>query len=189
MKTIAPDLRVVKTMKKLETALFHLLKDHPVETISVKELCREASVNRSTFYAYFQSISQLLDYFYEQYLKQFQEDICQKLVSTKSMKIYYLELLNHIRENKEIFYCLYTCDRIGFMEKTLSLAMDNLTCFSRDYPAVSEQDRLCVRLFNSYGCNGLIKLWLLNDCREPVEEMTEHLFRYTARLLQIHDMY
>ena len=49
MKNIAPDLRVTKTMKKLETALFHLLSSRTLDEISVKTLCQEASVNRSTF--------------------------------------------------------------------------------------------------------------------------------------------
>lgn len=183
MKAIAPDLRVAKTMKKFEKALFRLLKSKPIDEISVKALCEEASVNRSTFYAYFRTVSGLLDYFHEQYLKKFEEDILGQLVSLESMKAYYLQLLEYIRENKEIFYCLYTCDRIGFMESTLSLATGRLMPLGRDYPAVSDQDRMCVRLFNSYGCNGLIKLWLLQDCQEPVEEMAEHLFRYTARIL------
>lgn len=185
MKTIAPDLRVAKTMKKLENALFHLLSSRPLEDISVKMLCQEASVNRSTFYAYFGSISQLLDYFNEQYIKKFQQDIRQQWDSVEGIRNYYHRLLSYIHENKTIFYCLYVCGHTEFMERTLPLAFEDLASCMKTYPAISKKDEMFVRIFNSYGCNGLIRFWLLDDCQEPVEEMAEHLFRYTIRILAI----
>ncbi len=183
MKTIAPDLRVAKTMKKLESALFHLLSSRPLDEISVKMLCQEASVNRSTFYAYFRSISELLDYFNEQYIKKFHQDILKQWDSVKGIRNYYLQLLQYIRDNKTIFYCLYVCGHAEFMERTLPLAFEDLVPCMKTYPSVSKKDQMFVRIFNIYGCNGLIKFWLLHNCEEPVEEMAEHLFRYTMRIL------
>ena len=183
MKTIAPDLRVAKTMKKLRNALFHLLSSRTLDEISVKMLCQEASVNRSTFYAYFQSISELLDYFDEQYIKKFCQDIQQQWDCAPGIRKYYFQLLQYIYDNKTIFYCLYVCGHTEFVERTLPLAAEDLTSYMKTYPAVSKNDQIFVRIFNSYGCNGLIKHWLLNDCQEPVEEMAEHLFRYTMRIL------
>ena len=54
------------------------------------------------------------------------------------------------------------------------------------YPGISELDHEQVRVFNSYGCHGIIKQWLLRDCEEPIEEISELLFRYTVRILCLH---
>lgn len=97
MKTIAPDLRAAKTMKKLRNALFHLLSSKTLDEISVKMLCQEASVNRSTFYAYFRSISELLDYFDERYIKKFCQDIRQQWDCAPGIRKYFLQLLQYIR--------------------------------------------------------------------------------------------
>jgi AcrR family transcriptional regulator len=55
------DLRVVKTKKALHQALLGLLKTRTLESISVSNLCREASVNRGTFYLHYKDIGALFD--------------------------------------------------------------------------------------------------------------------------------
>lgn len=173
-------------MSKLEIALFNSLKKHTINEITITLLCKEASINRSTFYTYFHSITELLDYFQEQYIKQFLREIKQQWITVDDITNYYFQLLQHIYENKSIFYCLYVYDNtIGFIDRTATLSIDNLTPISKEYPAISKQDRLFVKMFNSYGCNGIIKLWLMNDCEEPVSDMAELLFRYTTRTLLI----
>lgn len=46
------DPRARRTRDALEAALANLLERHPLDTISVAELCREAGVHRTTFYAH-----------------------------------------------------------------------------------------------------------------------------------------
>lgn len=63
MKT---DLRIVKTNEALRSALLSLLKQKPLESISISELCREAKVNRGTFYLHYENVIALFaEYFRE----------------------------------------------------------------------------------------------------------------------------
>ena len=55
------DRRVKYTKTVLKESLLSLLKEKPLEKISVKELCERADINRSTFYVYFGSPQELLD--------------------------------------------------------------------------------------------------------------------------------
>lgn len=50
------DLRTVKTRRALHGALVLLMDGKQAGKISVKELCRQADVNRSTFYLHFRSV-------------------------------------------------------------------------------------------------------------------------------------
>ena len=56
-----PDSRRVRmTRKMMKDALLELLEEHPIEKITVKDICDRADVNRSTFYAYYEDAGQLL---------------------------------------------------------------------------------------------------------------------------------
>ena len=55
------DLRIQKTRRDLRKAILELLKQNPLEKISVKEICDRAMVNRITFYKYYEDKYLLLD--------------------------------------------------------------------------------------------------------------------------------
>lgn len=52
--------RVKMTKKMMKDALLELLETKALEKITVTDICEKADVNRSTFYSYYEDISQLL---------------------------------------------------------------------------------------------------------------------------------
>lgn len=46
--------RVTVTKRMLKEGLMRLLKDKPLDKISITELCREAEINRTTFYRHYE---------------------------------------------------------------------------------------------------------------------------------------
>ena len=54
------DRRVWRTRRLLQDSLLEILNDKRLEDVSVKEICDRASVNRSTFYSYFNGTRELL---------------------------------------------------------------------------------------------------------------------------------
>lgn len=100
------DLRVVKTQKYLYDALVNLMKDRPFEEIKVSDICNEAMINRSTFYAHYNDKYELL----ADYIKDLKESLTKELAKNKNIsntKEYYLEmirlLLNHIEDKKDTY--------------------------------------------------------------------------------------
>ncbi|GAB6930457.1 TetR/AcrR family transcriptional regulator [Paenibacillus sp. JCM 10914] len=67
------DQRVIKTKTALHQALVALLKTNALESISVSALCREASVNRGTFYLHYKDIGTLFDEHLNYLLKDLEE--------------------------------------------------------------------------------------------------------------------
>jgi len=55
------DRRVRYTQMVLKDALLDLLKERPIDRISVKEICDRADINRSTFYVHYGNPQELLD--------------------------------------------------------------------------------------------------------------------------------
>ena len=54
------DHRTRVTKMLIRRAFTDLLRVKPVQSISIKELCEKAGVNRGTFYAHYQSVHDLL---------------------------------------------------------------------------------------------------------------------------------
>ena len=54
------DLRIVKTEQALFNALTKLIKDKSFEEIKVADICNEALINRTTFYAHYSDKYELL---------------------------------------------------------------------------------------------------------------------------------
>ena len=56
------DLRKERTLKYLTQSLTDLMREKPLDQISVSEICEHAMVRRATFYRHFADKAQLLDY-------------------------------------------------------------------------------------------------------------------------------
>lgn len=55
------DRRIRYTKQVIKDSLFALMKEKPVEKITVKELCAAADINRATFYAHYDTLTALLE--------------------------------------------------------------------------------------------------------------------------------
>lgn len=55
------DLRVIKTERAIRNAFYQLLCQKPVEKITIRELADLAEINKSTFYAHYPTIYDLVD--------------------------------------------------------------------------------------------------------------------------------
>ena len=59
-KELTESRRTRYTRRAMQDALIELLRNQPLGSITVKALCERADVNRSTFYAHYASIEELL---------------------------------------------------------------------------------------------------------------------------------
>ena len=59
------DLRVIKTKRLLYKSLSKLLKEKSFEQIKISDICNEALINRSTFYAHYNDKYELLNDLFE----------------------------------------------------------------------------------------------------------------------------
>ncbi len=71
--------RVVVTKRMLKEGLMRLLKDKPLDKISITELCREAGINRTTFYRHYEwprdVLTEMQNEFFEETLEHFQNPL------------------------------------------------------------------------------------------------------------------
>ncbi|KRM09337.1 TetR/AcrR family transcriptional regulator [Paucilactobacillus suebicus] len=79
------DRRIIKTKAALRTALFKLLQDKKIEQIKVTELCREAGINRRTFYIHYDHVEDIFE--------DYQDEMAQRVYEALSVRYQNLDAL------------------------------------------------------------------------------------------------
>ena len=70
------------------------------------------------------------------------------------------------------------------MEKTLNAAINALVPKNDKHPLSQKELRL-IKTFNSYGCNGIIREWLLHNCEDKIEDVAKTLYLCSTTNLHI----
>lgn len=103
--TNSNDLRVIKSKRAIEKSFITLLTQKKFEQITIKDICQEALIGRSTFYRYYEDKYLLLKDLVNQYSQKFKILLTQRLTDSTQ-----LELLNQLYlalyQDKESLLCL-----------------------------------------------------------------------------------
>ena len=171
------DLRIIKTNKVLYESLVNLLKTKTFEEIKVSDICNDALVNRSTFYAHFNDKYELFMSFIND-LKESLKAELKTIDSNLTLKEYYLKLievfLNHV-EGKENIY------RSILINNRNSIIMDMI------YNTITEDVNERIKsmdldmpsdIFLSFYLGGFINVgleWFKNKKKYSKEEMLKYM--------------
>ncbi|MBS6953590.1 MAG: TetR/AcrR family transcriptional regulator [Enterocloster asparagiformis] len=153
------------SVERIERVFIDLLQTKELAEISVSEICKQAKLNRTTFYANYMDIYGLADSIRDK-LERNLSDLYQNEITQGFNSNDYLKLFCHIKEN-QIFYKTYF--KLGYD--------DNYKIFTYDTRLAKQhfQNRFVeyhMEFFKS-GITKIIKLWLQNGCRESPEDMYE----------------
>lgn len=91
------DLRILKTERAIKNAFTLLRAKKELEKITVKELCEEACINKSTFYAHYRDIYELSDV------------LCEEVVTQVAKGVVHPEYFekNPAEFTRELFYAYF----------------------------------------------------------------------------------
>ena len=108
------DPRTEKTRNYLAESLLTLMKDKPLSRITVKDLCQQAGVNRTTFYAHYKDVKELLEEVESVLLSDIQKNLAAGLSSGSTMEDMLTNLLDTIKQNSDL--CFILLGKNGDME-------------------------------------------------------------------------
>ena len=96
------DIRTLKTQSIIQETLKKILLNKDVKDITVYELCKEANINRGTFYNHYNNISEVYEVIFNDMFTSIQEKINKlNLIHFEDDDL--IELLDLILNNKYIF--------------------------------------------------------------------------------------
>lgn len=138
-----------------------------VKSITVSDICKKAGINRTTFYAHFLDIDDLIREVYEimltEYLHVFQDESDSGVHSFDFNKLFI-----NIKEN-QIFYRIYF--KLGFDFKEIFLQNGALDIAGHFYSDLNHLDYHIA--FFEAGITAIIKKWLDTGCKEEPEMISQ----------------
>ncbi|MCI8835185.1 MAG: hypothetical protein HFH24_07400 [Ruminococcus sp.] len=171
---IKTDRRTQKTMNILKEIFVDLLKEKPVQSISVTELCRLADINRSTFYLHYCDIYALLEDIENDCLEEF--DLFVGMITHASLppEQAIRRILEYIYTQKEFIRLFILKDSTyDFWQKInlriLSLFKVKILQLYQLPQCMSETEFEDMLLFYASGFYAIYKKWLYNNCEEDMD--------------------
>ena len=166
-----------ESQEKIEKAFIGLIQTRNVEEVTVTDICNITGLNRSTFYANYLDIYDLVDKIKAMMIEDFFE--VYKDEATNQYHSYdFLKLFEHIKENQ---LCYKTYFKLNFdLDNPLKYVESSE--FDKFY-AGSKNIEYHVEFFKA-GINAIIKKWLNSGCKETPEEIVDVLkAEYTKKEL------
>lgn len=160
------DKRILNTKKKLTDTLLILLKDKKIKDITVLELCKEASINRTTFYKYFKDIDDLVLKLEETLL----EDLKEYIVDIKRNFLisYTSKIIETVSIHKDIYARILSENGDHtFLRRILSLVYNqSIDEWQHLLKKATRSDLEKIYNFIVDGTIGIVEEWIKNDCEE-----------------------
>ncbi len=151
--------------------MIQLLKEKPLNKITVKELCEIAQINRATFYKYFDNPYDLLNKMEQELLDNLEAKI-HETHSDGFRDIFHM-VLNDICENRDYYTILFSANGDErFRERLYSIAYgNNIRTIKKLFPDITKTEQEWLYYFIAEGCNGILHNWFNNGMQEPAEEV------------------
>lgn len=186
------------TALRMDEALIALLEKKDLEYITVKEICHQAGVNRSTFYLHYESIAELLDETMEminqRFLSYFPREEEAVLGDMEHRELndlvfvtqeYLLPYLRFIQDNKKVYRAAFR--NPGSMQANarygvLKQRILNPILERFEIPAARRPYYIA---YYVEGIAAIVKEWLRHDCGDSVE-MIAAIIESCVRPKEIH---
>ena len=174
------------TALRIDEALLALLEEKDLEYITVKEICHQAGINRSTFYLHYETIADLVDETLEMINQRFlsyfprqEEEILGNMGSRERESLvlvtreYLVPYLHFIRDNKKVYRAAFrnpsstgVNTRYGELkQRILSPILERF-----EIPAAHRPYYIAYYI---EGIAAIVKEWLRQDCADDVEMVAD----------------
>lgn len=171
------DRRISYTKMVLKESLYNLLRNKHLSQITVKELCAEADINRSTFYRNYKDI-------YDMYEK-LEYELIESAFSNGDIKQDRYMLLQIIYDNQEfykkLFYSKLDSDFIRKIVEKMYIKTKNLL---KNKQSFDEQTFHMLYQYNVHGMIGVLKEWVNEGCPQNPKEFGDIIYTIVDKQYQ-----
>jgi AcrR family transcriptional regulator len=150
------------------------MKEKPIHSITIKSLCQNAQINRSTFYLHYSDQYQLLHELEENIMKETLEHLS-NIDSHKDNLKYIESLLLYIKANADIFYVLLCQpNNLTFQSQFVNKVFENIEqSLSFEF---NKKERKYIFQFIMKGCHAIIQEWIISNFDTSEKSLTKLIF-------------
>lgn len=185
---IKNNLRFQNTEEKVQNALLEILKSKDFDKVTVQEVCSVAKINRSTFYAHYIDIYDLIEKTENSLRKrlislyntsQINKD---NLLTTDNFKIF----LQHLYDHKNFYrVCIKTRKTFPINQGFEDLLNLVIKPHCKKIGFESENEIMYCFVYFQAGFTTILKRWIENDFQESPEELSQIIYKCLYKGLDI----
>ncbi|MCR5272792.1 MAG: TetR family transcriptional regulator C-terminal domain-containing protein [Lachnospiraceae bacterium] len=155
----------------IKKVFLKLLKEKPLEKITVKEICEFAEINRATFYKYYDNPFDLMTKLEEELLVNLQNKI--DAIGTSRFDQIFKVILEDVKENEQFYRMTFDeASDTRFRKRLFELCYgDNMQTIKELFVNLDDKGREWLYYFVAEGSNGILKRWLDGGMTESVDEI------------------
>lgn len=166
----------------LQDSLIDLMKQKPISKVTIKEICENADINRTTFYAHFSDQYDLLRSIEDQTLLYAKERLQSLLETDKNAaKLIIESIFDYFTENRDHIQVLMSEQGdIDFQKKLLHFIYEYCVTIPADAKLTNSKPVNVISneyffIFAVNGSIGIIQHWLKTGLQKTAKEMAEIL--------------
>ena len=168
-----------ETAQRMDEAFLALLSEKDFAYITVREICKRAKVNRSTFYLHYETIGDLLDetvsLLNDRFLASFggRVDLNVDALSESDANFirddYLLPYLEFVKENRSAYLAIHEQGTVFGTEKAFRKMFETVFSPIMTRFGIPLEHQSYMMSFYRYGMVAVITQWLKNGCAEDKE--------------------
>ncbi len=170
------DRRTRYTRMVLQDSLIELMKEKPISKITIKELCERADINRSTFYAHYSDLYDLLHKVEGEtfsWVKEAISNLMGEPDQQKTIKILEEIFQNLIKNSSHLQVLMSEQGDIDFQKRVFTLIYEQIGINSSNKDSKNIKANESYFIFTVNGSVGLIQHWLKSGLKKSAKEMAE----------------
>ena len=173
------------TAVRFNKALLSLLEKKPFEYVTISELCKEAGVNRSTFYLHYENTADLLKeataYVLDNFASYFpvdMESIASKYKNSDLQELNFINekylhpYLSFIKENQRLFTAVLSQPTTFNSSAIFQRLFDDVFNPILDRFHYPRDEQHYVMVFYLNGITAIITEWLKDGCHKSMEDIS-----------------
>ncbi|MGK7376904.1 TetR/AcrR family transcriptional regulator [Planococcus sp. 1R117A] len=184
--TISEDRRILRTQKKLKTALLALLKKKELNSLSITEVTQQAGCNRVTFYSHYKDLQELLAAIVDDYLQELQSyfrksfQYLERFSSTDAQR--HLPIFEFIYQNQFISSLVIKGEVLPGSQNQFCESLVQISATELRLEEASDTEVPALNYFMTYGSLGFFIHWLKEDFKDSPEAMAKKLADLHGRM-------
>lgn len=177
------DVRTRYTRMVIKESFFALLREKPMEKITVRELCEKAEINRSTFYKHYLDCYDLLDKIEQEALERF--DVMLADIAIKGLYPTLTAVLRILQDNATLFedFLRHSGDH-DFTHRLVGRCFHYLELnLSSDMSSGLNRNNQGMRFaYLVGGAGATIEFWLRGGCQASPEQVADLIVELTDQV-------
>ncbi|QHJ72141.1 TetR/AcrR family transcriptional regulator [Planococcus halotolerans] len=173
------DRRILRTQKKLKTALLDLLQHKELQELSITEVTKQAECNRVTFYSHYRDLNALLEAIVEDHLAgltaHFRRSFKGRERFSSTDVERHLPIFEYMYQNQFIFSLIIKGEVLPGSQNLFCESLVQVSSIELKLEEESNIEIPSLNYFVTYGSLGFFLYWIKENFSSPPRVMAEKL--------------